>query len=162
MRHQRSDDGFDLAGNDVAAGEFGVAKDGSEDPLGQEVLDQHLLDSGFGEVGVDRLTAFLMEGGKGSGKLTVRAPFLFDQFCQAVPKRGHPIFELCNCFFPFGILLRAVGKEGFEGMYQLCRIGQIGIERLLIVLPKDGAVWGLEEDVVAGVAFFKLVEHFGR
>ena len=35
VRHQRSDDGFNFAGDDVAAREFGVAKDGSEDPLGQ-------------------------------------------------------------------------------------------------------------------------------
>ena len=47
-------------------------------------------------------------------------------------------------------------------MYQLRRIGQIGIEPLLIVLPQDGTVWSLEEDVVAGVACFKLAEHFGR
>ena len=60
--------------------EFGVAKDGSENPLGQQVLNEHLLNSGFGEVGVDRLTAFLMECGKGSGKFPIRPPFLFDQF----------------------------------------------------------------------------------
>ena len=41
-------------------------------------------------------------------------------------------------------------------MYQLCGIGQVGIKRLLIVLPQDGAVGGLEQDVVAGVACFKL------
>ena len=52
-------------------------------------------------------------------------------------------------------------KEGFEGMYQLRRVGQVGIKRLLIVLPKDGAVWGLEEDVVAGVACRKLAKHLG-
>ena len=51
-----------------------------------------------------------------------------------------------------------MGKEGFEGMYQLCRVGQVGIKCRLIVLPKDGTAGGLEEDVVAGIAFFKLAE----
>ena len=98
-----------------------------------------------------------MEGGKGGGKLAIRPLFLFDQFCQAVPKRGHSVFELRDRFLPFGIFLRAVGKEGFEGMYQLRRVGQVGIKCLLIVLPKEGAVGGLEEDVVAGVACCKFV-----
>ena len=43
-----------------------------------------------------------------------------------------------------------MGKEDFEGMYQLRRIGQVGIKGLLIVLPKDGAVWGLEEGCCRG------------
>ena len=53
VRHQRSNNGLDFTGDDIAAGKFGVAKDGSEDPLGQQVLNQHLLDCGFREVGVD-------------------------------------------------------------------------------------------------------------
>ena len=46
-------------------------------------------------------------------------------------------------------------------MYQLRWVGQVGIEYLLIVLPQDGTVGCLEQDVVAGVAYFKLAEHFG-
>ena len=34
VRHQRGDDGLDFVGNHIAAGKFGVAKDGSEDSLG--------------------------------------------------------------------------------------------------------------------------------
>ena len=103
-----------------------------------------------------------MESGKGSGKLPVRAPFLFDQPCQAFPKRGHPFPELCNRLLPFRVFQWPMGKEGFEGMYQLRRVSQVGIKGLLIVLPQDGAVWGLEEDVVAGIAFLKFAAHFGR
>ena len=90
-----------------------------------------------------------MEGGKGGGKLAIRPLFLFDQFCQAVPKRGHSVFELRYRLLPFGVLLRTVGKEGFKGMYQLRWVGQVGIKCLLIVLPKDGAVWGLEEGLLS-------------
>ena len=46
-------------------------------------------------------------------------------------------------------------------MYQLRRVGQVGIKRLLIVLPKEGAVGGLEEDIVTGIAFLEFAEHFG-
>ena len=98
-----------------------------------------------------------MEGSKGSGKFPVCTPFLFDQFCQAVPKCGYSVFELRDRLLPFGVFLRTVGTEGFKGMYQLRRVGQVGIKCLLIVLPKEGAVWGLEEDVVAGVACCKFV-----
>ena len=70
-----------------------------------------------------------MEGSKGSGKFPVRPPFLFDQFCQALPKRGHSVFELRDCLLPFGVFLRTVGTEGFEGMYQLRRVGQVSIKR---------------------------------
>ena len=125
------------------------------------MLDQHLLNGGFGEVRVDRLTTLLIEIGKGGDKRPVCSPFRVNPFCQSLPKRGHPFPELCHRLLPFCVLLRPVGKEGFEGMYQLRRIGQVGIKGLLIVLPKDGAVWGLEEDVVAGVTSFKLAEYLG-
>ena len=41
-------------------------------------------------------------------------------------------------------------------MYQLRRVDQIRVKHTPIVLPEDSPVWGLEEDVVAGVAFLKL------
>ena len=37
-------DVFDLACDDVSAGEGGVIKDGAEDAFGEDVLDEHLLD----------------------------------------------------------------------------------------------------------------------
>ena len=150
------DDGFDLAGDDVAVGEIGVAKDGSENPLGQQMLDQHLLNGGFGEIGIDRLTAFRMKILKRGGKVGVDIPFILDQGCQAASECRHFVFELCNRLLPFGVFLRTVGKEGFENPYQLHWVIQIDIKRLLTVLPKDGALRGLEKDVVAGVACCKL------
>ena len=156
VRHQRSDDSLNFAGNDIAVDKVRVAKDGSENPFGQEVLNQHLLDSGFGEIGVDRLTTFLMEGSKGGGKFPVRPPFLFDQCCQTLSKRGHSVFEMRHRLLPLGVFLRTMGKEGFESMYQLRRVDQIRVKHAPIVLPEDSPVWGLEEDVVAGVAFLKL------
>ena len=41
---------LNFVGDDIAAGEVGVIENGAEDTLGQEVLDKHFLDSGFGEI----------------------------------------------------------------------------------------------------------------
>ena len=108
------DDGLNFAGDDVAVDEVGVAKDGSENPLGQEVLDEHLLNCGLGEVWIDRLTAFLVEVGKGDRKLTVGLPFLFNAFCQALSKFSHLVFELRDGLLPFGDFWRTVFKEGLD------------------------------------------------
>ena len=44
---------LNLVGDEIAAGEVGVIENGAEDALGQEVLDQHLLNRGFGEIRID-------------------------------------------------------------------------------------------------------------
>ena len=43
---------FDFVGDNIAAGEVGVVEHRAKDALGQQVLDEHLLDRGFREVGV--------------------------------------------------------------------------------------------------------------
>ena len=58
----------------------GIVKDGSEQPDGQEVLDEHLFNGGLGEVRVECLTAFLVEIVKGGGKLWIRFLRLCDDF----------------------------------------------------------------------------------
>ena len=50
MGGERIDDGFDFAGDEVTVGEVGVVEYGSEQPDGQEVLDEHLFNCGLGEV----------------------------------------------------------------------------------------------------------------
>ena len=54
---QRLDDLLDLGGDDVALHEVADVEDLAEDALGEEVLDEHLLDGGVGEVRIERLTA---------------------------------------------------------------------------------------------------------
>ena len=106
---------LNLIGDDIAAGEVSPIENGAEKTLGQEVLDQHLLNRGFGEIGVDRLTTFLMKSREGGGKLTVGPPFLFDQFCQAVPKCRHSVFELRDRRLPFDDMLGGGGQRRFRG-----------------------------------------------
>ena len=61
---------------------------------------------------------------------------------KPLPKRGHCVFELCDCLFPFLVCLRTVGKEGLEYLDELRRVGQVSIEYLLAVLQKDSRVLG--------------------
>ena len=44
---------LNFIGDDIAAGEVRVIENGAEDALGQEVLNQHLLDGGFRKIGVN-------------------------------------------------------------------------------------------------------------
>ena len=151
---------LDFVGDDVAAGEVGVVEDGAEQALGQEMLNQHLLDRGLGQVGIDRLAAFFKELGEGGDKAAIGLPLILDQLRQAAPDVGHFVFELGDCLLPGGVLLRAVAEEGLERLDQLGRFGQVGVQRQALVLPEDGALRRLEEDVVARVAGLELALDF--
>ena len=54
-----------------------------------------------------------------------------------------------------------VGEEGPERLDQLRGVGQVGVERHASVLPEDGALGRLEEDVVARVAGRELALDLG-
>ena len=103
---------FDLEGDDVAAGEGGPVEDGAKEALGEQVLDQHLLDGGLGEIGVDGLTALVEKAGESGGESPVGLPFLLDQIGQALTDVGDPVLEVGDGFFPGGVFLGAVGEEG--------------------------------------------------
>ena len=97
VRGERIEHSLNFAGDDVAVDEAGGVEDGSEQPHGQEVLDEHLLNGGLGEVGVDGLTAFLVEVDKCGRKLTststswggsVRSPSSSQLFCNRIAHCG--------------------------------------------------------------------------
>ena len=90
VRCERVDHVLDFVGDDVAAGEVGVVEDGAEQTLGQEVLNQHLLDGGLGQVWIDRLAAFVQELGEGGDKAVIGLPLILDQLRQAAPDVGTP------------------------------------------------------------------------
>ena len=127
---------FNLAGDDIATDEILIIEDLMEDALGKEMLDEHLLNGGFGEVWVDRLTAKLVKLGKSVGKRRCVQPCVPDVFSQAFTQFGHFFSELDDCPLPFVIFCCMVGKEGIENLYQLGWVGQIGIAHLMTVLPK--------------------------
>ena len=149
---ERVDHAVDLTGDHVAASEVGVVEDGAEEPLCQQVLDQHLLDRFFRQIRVDRLAAFVQKSGKGRGEGRIAAPLLPDQLCQALADVRHPLLELRDRLLPGGVLLRTVAEEGLQRLDQVRRVGQVGVKDQAPVLPQDGAPGRLEEDVVARVA----------
>ena len=71
---------------------------------------------------------------------------------QAQADVGHPVLELGDRLLPGGVLLGSVGEEGPERLDQLRRVGQVGVECHALVLPQDGALGRLEEDIVARIA----------
>src|SRR5687767_12971530 len=54
---QGDDDLLDLGGDVVALHELGHVENLAEDALGEDVLDEHFLDGGDGEIGIERLPA---------------------------------------------------------------------------------------------------------
>ena len=142
-------------------GEGRPVEDGAKQPLGQQVLDQHLLDRGLGQVWVDRLAALVEKAGERGRENTVVLPFLLDQFGQPLADVGHPVLELGDGLLPGGVLLRAVGKEGVEGFDELGGVGEVVVEDHAPVLPQNRSFGGLEEDVVARVAGGEFALDFG-
>ena len=67
------DDLVDLMGDDVALDEIGVVEDFAEDALGEQVLDDHLLHRGIGEIGVEGLAAEIGEVVEGLDEARVGA-----------------------------------------------------------------------------------------
>src|ERR1017187_10686770 len=53
LRGEGINDLLDFGGDNVAAGEVGVVEDGAEQALGEQVLDEHFLDGGISEIGID-------------------------------------------------------------------------------------------------------------
>ena len=69
---------LDLIGNHIASDEIRIIENRVKDLFGQQVLDQHLLNSRFREVRINRLTTLLIKTPKSDSKRTVSPPFLFD------------------------------------------------------------------------------------
>ena len=107
-RREGVNDLFDLGGDDIAAREVWVAEHRAENPLGQKMLNEHLLDRCGREVWVDRRATFCEKTGKGRGEPTTALPFLLNFLRQPTPDRRHLALELRDRLFPLGDLRRTV------------------------------------------------------
>ena len=125
LRCERIDDLFDLTSDDIAADEVSIAKDGSENPLGQKMLNKHLLDRRFREIWIDGLAALIVKIYKGGGKPMVGLSFLLNQLCQSSPDVRHFVFELSDRILPLNDLLRTMRKKGL-GASRLVALGRSG------------------------------------
>ena len=84
------DDLLDLLGDDVALHEIGDVEDVAKDALGQEMLDEHLLDGVVGEVGVQRAAAEGAEVLKGGDEFRVGVALGVDEFLTSWYRPGRP------------------------------------------------------------------------
>ena len=117
-----------------------------------DVLDEHFLDGGSGEIGIERLPAEGDEAVEGLGEDFVRLFLRADDRGHLPADLGQLVLELGDSFFPFvkgrGLIL----EEAFEDGDEVVRFRDVEVERLFPVLHEHGACRGLEEDVVARVA----------
>ena len=149
---ERGDDLLDLGGDVVALHELAVVENLAEDPLGEQVLDEHLLNGVFAEVRVERLTAKGDESIERRDELFVLLPLRADDVAHLTPDLGKAILELGDGFFPLIEGWSLILEKGTKDFDEVVGIGYVEIERPLAVLHEHGTIWGLEEDVVARVA----------
>jgi hypothetical protein len=148
----RLNDLFNLGGDDVALKEFIIVEDLAKDALGEEVLDEHLLDGEVGEVGVDRLAAEVGEGLELFTEVGVLLVLGFEDFSDASGEVRDLLGELEDGFFPIDFVGQAMLEEVLEDFDEVFGFGKVAVEGDTVVLVEDGAVGGLEEDVGEGVA----------
>ena len=149
---ERADDFLDLDGDDVAPHEVADVENLAEDALGEEMLDDHFLDCGFGKVWVQRVAAEGEEGREGGLELRAFLALAADDFREAVADLGDALLEIVRGLFPLLVNWMAPGKEEAEDVDQFFRVAQVGFEKAFAVLIEDGVVRRLEEDVIPRVA----------
>src|ERR1017187_7352885 len=143
---------LDFGGDNVAAGEVGVVEDGAEQALGEQVLDEHFLDGGISEIGIDGAPGEFRKVGKRFDETPISLALPLDDFNQAAGEFGHAVLKLGDGALPFGVGGRRVAEEGVERVNEGGRLGKVGVEGHAVVLEGEGAARGWEEDVVAGGA----------
>ena len=145
---QRVDDFLDLHGDDIFLHEVARLEHTSENALGEDVLDEHFLDSGLGKIGVQRTVAKDDKAGQCIPEDGV-LPLLFRDdvrkgaamFCDAVLEFSARLLPLLD-----GRLV--VVEEGAQRIRELVGTGQCTVEDACAILIEHGTVGGLEEDIL--------------
>jgi hypothetical protein len=113
------------------------------------VLDDHLLDGGFGEIGIERGAAEAEEVVEGGDEFFITGlAFLDDELAEAGADFGDAFLEFIDGFFPFGDGGRGVAEEEIENVDEVFGLFEIGFVEAFALLVEDGAGGFLEEDVV--------------
>src|ERR1019366_1821521 len=151
------DDLLNLLRNDVAGDEIGDGKDLAENALGKNVLDDHLLDGGHGDVGIQRTPAKGAKVLKRGDELLVGLALGLDELAQLRAEFGDAVLEFFHGLFPFGNGGRGKLKEEGKDFNEVVRLGQVGLVKTLAILKQHGLVRLPEEDVVFGIADGKFI-----
>ena len=149
---ERGDDLFNLQRDDVALHEIAHVENFAEDALGEDVLDDHLLDGLDGDVGIERAAAEGTEIFKRGDEFLVGLAFLFDEGFQACANLRDFVFEFLDGLFPFRDGGRGEFQKQGEDFDKVVGFGQVGFPKPFAVLVKHGAVGLPEKNVLLGIA----------
>ena len=105
---------LNFACDDIPRGEIGILKDGAKYPFCQEMLDEHFLHGGFGEIGINGGLTELVKGGEIGAKLRVRAVLRFDEFGGFGADFGDDVLEACDSGVPLGGMGAFVSEKCLE------------------------------------------------
>src|SRR5579864_2414388 len=81
---------------DIAADKIGIIEDGTEEALGEQVLDKHLVDSGIIHLWINRGAAEFGEITEGNFEFLVEFMFIFDDVEHGLCMLWDALFELIN------------------------------------------------------------------
>ena len=116
---------FDLGGDDVAADELGVVENLADQPLGEDVLDQHLIDGGLRDVRVEARLAELEEVGERLLELRVVPVGLLDLLGQRLGQVGDALLELLDGLLELLDLRLDVAKNSLSRSAELLRVRHV-------------------------------------
>ena len=152
---------FNFACDDISACKIAIVKDSGEDFLCQEVLDEHLLYSGFSEVGVNRLLTVAVEVRKCLLKPGVGVLFFLDQRRCAFAECWHFVLEFNDGAFPIGDICLFITEESVKRPNKRFWVSDAYIHNLLLILIEDSAFLGCKEDVILWIACIEFLSNGG-
>jgi len=151
---------FDLDGNRVAAREFGIVENLANQPLGQQVLHEHIVDGILLDARIKRRAAHLDERRVGSLELLVARVGVDDLFLEVLGDVGHALLEFIDGLLE-GVDLRLdVIEERLEQPPELFAVAEVDAHDLGLVLDQDGDARIFEDDVAQRVALLDLLADF--
>ena len=144
-------------GDHISGGELRVLKQVPHQPLGQEMLDQHLVDVGFGKIRIQRRAAERDEPGEGLAEFPILLVGLGDMLAEGLRRIGNAALELVHGAFEIALMGLVVRQEAVEEIRDLDRLGEGEPARFAAVLVEDGHLCVFKDRVtgrVAGLEFF--------
>ena len=132
------DDLFNLLRNDVAQMKSAMAKDLAENALGEDVLDDHLLDGLDGNVGIERASAEGAEIFKRGDELPVGLALVFDELAKLAPICGTSSLNSSTAFSHLAMAGGANSRNSVRILTRSAGLGQVGLVKTLAILEKHG------------------------
>ncbi len=160
-RSQRFDHVLHLRRNHVPRGELGVLEQVAHQPLGEQVLDQHLVHVAVGQFRVQRRAA---QGHK-CGESFAELPVLLVRFVDVVAERLRQVrnaqLELVHGALELTLIGFIVGEEAVHQLRYLQWLAERVFASFAAVLVEDGGLRVLEDGVAGRVAGLDLLLNFG-